>query len=852
MLHSIPPRACATALGWYVCILGAARTPPQEGVATAPASALVRFEKLSKLPITSFSPGDRAELKGYLKQIVQNDFLPPEPERMRWVHVACLALFEHVPGSLKTLELDLSTDELYQAVIDRGLAWGARADAAWAALDLGRIQAKDNRGIQALETFRRGLDARDEKLTPWLYFEIAQHLRAEGRWKEAAAAVQDGLASLQPIEKVKDHGRARAYLLGERGRQALDLGLTDLAWSEFRAEELQLEELAQKQFFREGVEGLGLNRVASWLHAVDFDLAMGEMPEARHTIATALADSRLSEVWPSLPEIRKRLEALDAIAETNEAIGFPDRLKAVIPRLKGKLEAVAAAGDPALHGEVLLVRAHVEVGDSENASKAAGALRPLLAGAGEVFLRLELCELESRIARLKRTEGVELERVAKELESAFTETLELWDRAERRAGGLGFLQLASRRSVLCELIQLSVQRFGSARGAEAGLQAVLEAQARGSLARALNAPVGSLSAIREKLIPDGGGLLLYLHGPSETCIFAIDRSEVTLSIVPLLKPTRQLAMEARELLERRPAVDAVQRRAEVTRWQKLALELREAVIPKRVLDRVAGWKTLTVVGADFLGGLPFDALPGWRGTPLGCELPMVVLPSVPVALAVAARPTEPRAHGWVELRAPKIAPELASRFPGLAPLSVRDRDVRSWRGSWSAGPEFSDANATESALRGALEKSSPLLLQILAHGIEDANRERPSGIALAGADGDLWCDDVEAMKAPPLVVLATCGAARGKLRRGEDSVQHLGGAFLRAGARAVLLSQGDLELDSTSALLAAFHAALRPGRSPAQALLEARQQMASRSGDDPRSWALLRWLGLGHEPVAEK
>jgi hypothetical protein len=77
------------------------------------------------------------------------------------------------------------------------------------------------------------------------------------------------------------------------------------------------------------------------------------------------------------------------------------------------------------------------------------------------------------------------------------------------------------------------------------------------------------------------------------------------------------------------------------------------------------------------------------------------------------------------------------------------------------------------------------------------------------------------------------------LRRGDDGIHHLGGAFLRAGASAVILSFADLEYHSTLKLLASLHRNLAAGCSPARALRRARQEMASQPRTD---WPYLHSL----------
>jgi CHAT domain-containing protein len=132
-------------------------------------------------------------------------------------------------------------------------------------------------------------------------------------------------------------------------------------------------------------------------------------------------------------------------------------------------------------------------------------------------------------------------------------------------------------------------------------------------------------------------------------------------------------------------------------------------------------------------------------------------------------------------------------------------------------------------MRG-FEVAQATALYLVAHGVFDATRARPVGLALAGAaghDGVAWADDVEGWRVPELVFLATCSAARDQERAGEDGTSHLGGAFLRAGARCVITSRYALELGVTNVLAQRFFTALGRGELPAAAMRWARAELSS-------------------------
>jgi CHAT domain-containing protein len=146
------------------------------------------------------------------------------------------------------------------------------------------------------------------------------------------------------------------------------------------------------------------------------------------------------------------------------------------------------------------------------------------------------------------------------------------------------------------------------------------------------------------------------------------------------------------------------------------------------------------------------------------------------------------------------------------------------------------------------------ILHVVCHGVYDDSRERGALLALAPAPGDdglVDCEEVEVMPGTArLVILSACGAARGPRRVGDDALTHLGGAFLEAGARAVVVSARPVELRATTRLMVAFHRALARGAPTAAALRDARRELASDADPlDAFHLAQFEVLGLGSAPV---
>ena len=301
---------------------------------------------------------------------------------------------------------------------------------------------------------------------------------------------------------------------------------------------------------------------------------------------------------------------------------------------------------------------------------------------------------------------------------------------------------------------------------------------------------------------------------------------------------------------RRARSDAIQRGGE---------DLERCLLPPQVRECLIDWEVVSIVGADLLGELPFEALPARGAATLGLEKAIQYLPS----LALAAR-LERRieAAPW---RSSPGAPDLcliaASTDPGASPGSAGqvplpwdEETSRRLTAPYGRAEVRTGARATRRVLE-TLELMGARVLHLVAHGAMDTERERWAGLALAGSgeqgdDGFLGCSEVGRLRMPPLVVLSVCGGSRGPGRRGDDAQANLVGAFLRAGAQVVVSSPVDVELESNVEAMEVFHRLVARGERPVAALREARRALAADERyADPYYHSLLHLTGLGERPL---
>lgn len=604
------------------------------------------------------------------------------------------------------------------------------------------------------------------------------------------------------------------------------LGLVDLARQDHEALERLLPG-AQPQ-----------ERYGAGLAAIDLRIGSSEWALARQRAQAALRDE---EMLLAVPEARQALVTRRAMASRRLA-----RSADAAAAVAGELAACAAAAPAGPLRFRLTMEAAAAWLAAGPAASGFGAARAELAGLDLERSPSERAEVLAMRARFAVAVGVvdELPRLRAELAAAVQSSCDDVRAIPVRAGGVGFFHFEVARNALA--VQLSLDRRLQPEAPEVAFRHLESGLALGSLSRRLGGAVATSADIRARLLPERGGLLAYLLAPAGGHVVAFDRDgavhEEFAVDEPFLAAMRELTREVEHEPADRSAVG-------VAALRERAMAVAARLLPPAIAARLRGWREVVLVGDEQGVGRIWQALP-WSEAWTCTSFAITHVGSATLALALAARAGS---------RAPEVGEPLdvavvgdpdhaptTERF-GVAPLqlSAAQRELllqglpsrrRCW---WRA--EARGAVLREPAI------ASARALCIVAHGIQDPARERFAGLLLAPADGDdgaLFADQIEVLRAPPLVVLAACAPGLAPQRVGEDGGSHPGGAFLMAGADTVVLASGQVPLAATLELTAAMFAARREGLGVAAALQRARQRVAGQDARrHPYFFAGLRAIG---------
>lgn len=659
---------------------------------------------------------------------------------------------------------------------------------------------------------------------------------------------------------------------GIRGDAALDQGLLGIAARHFSQERT----LVEKERTAQGSAPL------EWYHAnvrscrlmlaredyVDLELAVSgwlEAPAYAHeSVATQRAQLRL-RLAMGLRELEQNRPGRSLVAEA--------MLEEVLNQVPSRERPGAL-----LRLAELRLRENDLTGARERLRQAQEALAPShTEGLGE--LQGDILLLAALQARTERLGGANAETLAshsRALDEQLDRFKQTWQQRPLRDGGYGPLQFGPILALLGERMALHLGAEPSEDSLAAALSEIMDVAALGSLARSLQATVPTLHQIREQVLrgdPDHG-VLVYLPTPWTTHLFLLDTSNLH-----HFEVARDDIIEGarRDLARKLAMAPASQDRQ---RQSASAEALSHMLLPDDAWPILHGWSHWSIVGTDVLGEVPFELFPVQGGGLVGELFAVDRLPSLPVATALAQRATVGPVGGGVTLLVANTPPQAALALQqelaptadamtllnngdparpssALTPLPVSLADAEDLLNGHA--PEnrlvLRGADASFEALTNSASSPQPTRVwQIIAHGISDTSRELPMGLALAPGsaddDGLVWVESARDSSPPALVILTACRAGASPLRRGDPGAADLAGAFLKAGATAVIVSPYDLSLDAVMQLSQPLHEALAQGASPAEALRRARVVMAAEGdGNGAATWASLQVVGLGQQPV---
>ena len=686
---------------------------------------------------------------------------------------------------------------------------------------------------------------------PMLLLELIEVARAQGRWRDALAQIEAVLSPGTFLETgeawlVQIHRQTRGLVLFQRALVELGLGRLDAA-----AESAVLaEQLAEK--FGDPVLRLNafLTRAALDYRAFEFEKVLDALLPVEHEFR-ASAESVRWQWFVGMTEAA--LETLD-----------PARPRSA----EGRLSACLETGELSAHSAFDATHTLCELALSR--ADLAGAERWLSAaqhemerwGAserGRALRSLNLIALRAQALVLGKAPVEELRDALADLDLGIDTMLQSWQDTPDAEGGIGFLELGERRSVVAEFVRLSVLIDGEEAGTRRALERLFSVQQMGSLVRDANLGSIRVEDVQRDLCAAGHGLVVFLPAAPDTHAFSIDGERVVHHTLPSSFGYRRAIDEFVRSTRRR--VDAALWAEHERGLRRQAEELADVLLTPELRERMSSWKSVTIVGGDLLHNLPFEALPFGDGSELlGEHMAVAALPSVPVGIwlarRVAAQASVKKTVDLALVATLAPSPAVVERFGLPEALAVERADFADVLAAYDPArtAPFFGSEATRSALE-SIDLSSTVVTQIAAHGVFDPSRERGAALALSPSGNDsgiVFSEEVERMNFGGLVLLTACGTALGPTRRGGDEVANLGGAFLRAGASAVILTRARVEWRTAQELAGIFHERLtRFGDAPSEALRRARAEIVARDRSKAYELAQIQLLGLGQRPLFE-
>ena len=636
----------------------------------------------------------------------------------------------------------------------------------------------------------------------------------------------------------------RAQVLGLRGSINLMLGRIDLAGRSLtRADEIVAGIVATSDSERDLVRMVEFD---AHLRHLDL-LAVREQYDTVEAAIAGFAARREQAGRPLSPEqhLTARTHAVSAAYLATQL--QPARLDAAVDAIERLLATPGLPPRSAEMASVWLADLELHRGRLEPAK---AALQRVADPSATRRTRWLSTAIASELAR--RTGGpaavlLEHERL---LRAILGEMIAEWRQVAWDRETTGFLRFGSRLRVLAELIAVTTQLHGP----ERALGCVLDVQCCTTVSRARDARALSVAELREQALPEGHGALVFVPAWNESHVFAFDRSGLVHDVLPRASELREQVRSLRlALLEldvetaTGPALAAV---------RAASRTLSASLLPAVVRERLATWQHLTITGGSLLGNPCFECLEWEPDTLLGERFGVATTASLPLLAALRRSAGAPAAAGQLSARlVATLTPDAAFAARNGLAGAVELAGPR-WERLDAGLPGDAERRVGRAATLAAWSagcRTRRDLTVLLGHGEQPADGLPPAlGLTPDGEhpDGLLTPEGIRATTQHGLVVLAACYGARGALRMGDDDVAStLAGAFLFAGADAVIASPAPLRLSMHLDVGAELVAGLVAGCDAAEALRRAR--IAAAAGDRAQAYraAQIGLVGWGATPL---
>ena len=451
--------------------------------------------------------------------------------------------------------------------------------------------------------------------------------------------------------------------------------------------------------------------------------------------------------------------------------------------------------------------------------------------------------LEAR--RMRAIESAEdvapSERRRSMLEAARDGFVAQWMSIPPRREGLGVLTALQSWELVSELAHLELESGDALEAVERTIGHLEKMLACGSQPRLLRAHEDAWRTALDRFLSEGRGVLVAVptgFGPARVLLLEAER--VSQGWTAPMEPLEDAVGDFVARLGEVPAESGGTRSS----WEGPAAALSAALLDSAVLERLVELDRVVVVGFDLFGSFPFAALPHPTEGTLGTHLALTEVPSLTVAGALLTR-SSGASRGSVLL-----VTNASDAGPGR-PVRVEPALRRRWAGS-EGSVDLVGSDATVDRLAAELAKPSAFgAVVFVTHGGRAPTAVRSAGLRLTpdpenGHSGLLLADEAESLElaGTQVVVLASCGAGKERIRLGDAGSTGLPGAFARAGAAGVLYARGDLPVDATVELIDEFLDHWERGEPADVALRAARRAVASNDAwSDPFFHAQLQLVG---------